>query len=64
VPLPVYLPLWLVRRLPTWWRARRVGAMMRRLDAAETKLKDEDRTMNRAAREFTTLVSDHSKKKH
>jgi hypothetical protein len=30
--LPIPLPPWAFRLLPTWWRVRRSALMMRRLD--------------------------------
>ena len=29
---PIYLPLWLVRRLPEWWRVRRLARMIRNFE--------------------------------
>jgi hypothetical protein len=36
---PIYLPLWLSRRLPMWWRVRRAARIVQQLnDTAERAL--------------------------
>ncbi|MEP7304236.1 MAG: hypothetical protein ABJA98_01835 [Acidobacteriota bacterium] len=42
--LPIPLPLWVARRLPTWWRVRRVARMIRNLDAAADTAARQGRT--------------------